>query len=152
MQVESSNDPLLRIQNEISEVEKREMELRHEHELMSPRSSISGDDHHERSASPQNICSKDHFKKNKIIEPQPKPQLLAPPALIRAQSQPQLFLVSPVKISSPHRGIMAKFIASRGKLNVNQASTQQNSNNFRKNLIMVMKGNYEKLISYVKYY
>lgn len=133
----------MRIQNEISEVEKREMELRHEHELMSPRSSISGDCDHERSASPQNICSKDHFKKNKIIEPKPKPQLLAPPALIRAQSTPQLFLISPVKISSPHRGIMAKFIASRGKLNVNQvnqASAQlQNSNNFKKNLIMVMK-------------
>lgn len=117
------------------------MELRHEHELMSPRSSFSGDGDHERSVSPQNICSKDHFKKNKIIEPNSKPQMLAPPVLLRAQSQPQLFLVSPVKMSSsPHRGIMAKFIASRGKLNVNQVNqaSTQNSNNFKKNLIMVM--------------
>lgn len=94
-----------------------------------------------RSFSPQNICSKDHFKKNKIIEPQPKPQLhhslLATPALTRALSQPQLFNISPVKISSPHKGIMQKFIASRGKLNVKQVNQPIQSNNFKKNLIMV---------------
>lgn len=135
----------MRIQNEISEVEKREIELRNEHSTMSPRSSTGNMEdllEEDRSTSPQNVCMKDLFRKNKIIEPQPKPQLLAPPALTRALSQPQLFHNSPVKINSPHRGIMAKFIASRGKLNVNQvnhASTQQpNSNNFKKNLIMVM--------------
>jgi hypothetical protein len=130
----------------MAEVEKREMELKNEHAMvLSPRSSgINASDLpvNERSPSPQNICKKDHFKKNKIIAPQPKPQLLAPPALTRALSQPQLFHVSPVKISSPHRGIMAKFIASRGKLNVNQgnhaSAQQQQTNNFKQNLIMVM--------------
>jgi hypothetical protein len=128
----------------MAEVEKREMELKNEHAMvLSPRSSginMSDLPVVERSPSPQNICKKDHFKKNKIIAPQPKPQLLAPPALTRALSQPQLFHVSPVKISSPHRGIMAKFIASRGKLNQgNHASAQQQqTNNFKQNLIMVM--------------
>lgn len=142
----------MRIQNEISEVKKREIELRNEHSTMSPRSSTGNVEdllEEDRSASPQNVCTKDLFRKNKIIEPQPKPQMLAPPALTRAYSQPQLFHNSPVKMNSPHRGIMAKFIASRGKLSVNQvnhASTQQqpNSNNFKQNLIMVMLKNEEK--------
>jgi hypothetical protein len=168
----------LRIQNEISEVEKRELELRNEHAMMSPRMSFDNDDvlllvheqpsniitngdyhqeqeqqqHHQQveddedetrsvtSPPPVNVCIKDNFKKNKIIEPQPKPQLLVAPVLTRALSQPQLFNISPVKIGSPHRGIMQKFIASRGKLNVNQVNQplQNGTNsNFRKNLIMV---------------
>lgn len=151
---EPSNECLLRIQNEISEVEKRELELRNEKALISPVMSptiengtadvalVADIEHHSsdvRSVSPQNICSKDHFKKNKIIEPQPKPQLhqmLAAPALTRALSTPQLFNISPVKISSPHKGIMQKFIASRGKLNVNQVNQPAQTNNFKKNLIM----------------
>jgi hypothetical protein len=157
-QQEPSNECLLRIQNEISEVEKRELELRHEHALISPSTPTSNgvvtfevDDHQHqplpavdvtdvRPTSPQNICSKDHFKKNKIIEPQPKPQmhqLLTAPPLSRALSQPQLFNISPVKISSPHKGIMQKFIASRGKLNVSQVNQAAPTNNFKKNLIMV---------------
>ncbi|KAG5673295.1 hypothetical protein PVAND_003355 [Polypedilum vanderplanki] len=166
---EPSSDCLLRIQNEISEVEKREMELKKEHAMLSPRMSVENDDiieppqeslndetrnssfnQHESEDDtrfltpppPVNVCMKDNFKKNKIIEPQPKPQLLVAPALTRALSQPQLFNISPVKIGSPHRGIMQKFIASRGKLNVNQVTNQpiQNgngtNNNFKKNLIM----------------
>lgn len=158
MQQESPSDGLMRIQNEISEVEKREIELRKEHALMSPRTSNGHVEEivleEDRALSPQNVCSKDLFRKNKIIEPQPKPQLLAPPALTRALSQPQLFLNSPVKISSPHRGIMAKFIASRGKLNVNQVNhpnaqqqqTHQTNNNFKKNLIMVIINEMRKII------
>ncbi|XP_070490828.1 uncharacterized protein mdu isoform X2 [Chironomus tepperi] len=151
---EPSNECLLRIQNEISEVEKRELELRNEHALISPSTPttngtvtfevvdeqpLPADVIDVRSTSPQNICSKDHFKKNKIIEPQPKPQmhqLLTAPPLSRALSQPQLFNISPVKISSPHKGIMQKFIASRGKLNVSQVNQPAPTNNFKKNLIM----------------
>lgn len=157
---EPSNECLLRIQNEISEVEKREIELRTEHAMLSPRMSLENaddviiinepmkndqDDALEQTRaisppSPQVVCTKDNFKKNKIIEPHPKPQLLVAPALTRALSQPQLFNVSPVKISSPHRGIMQKFIASRGKLNVSQVNQQMQNgttnNNFKKNLIM----------------
>ncbi|CAG9809955.1 unnamed protein product [Chironomus riparius] len=152
-QQEPSNECLLRIQNEISEVEKRELELRNEHALISPSSPttngtvtfdvdddpLPADVIDVRPTSPQNICSKDHFKKNKIIEPQPKPQmhqLLTAPPLSRALSQPQLFNISPVKISSPHKGIMQKFIASRGKLNVGQVNQPAPTNNFKKNLIM----------------
>jgi hypothetical protein len=134
---------LIRIQNEISEVEKREIELRKEH-ASSRTNSINGDSYSSSSPEPTAVSpttvidSKDHFKKNKIIEPQPKPHFMAP-VLTRALSTPQLFQVSPMKkfnISSPHKGIMQKFIASRGKMIGNQqyASTQ---NNFKKNLMMV---------------
>jgi hypothetical protein len=132
----------MRIQNEISEIEKREIEFKTQHSNISSGHRLSFDEDAKsndeyRSPSPQSICSKDHFKKNKIIEPQPKPQILVPPVLTRAASQPQLFLASPVKISSPHRGIMQKFIASRGKLNVSQVNQPVQNNNFKKNLIMV---------------
>lgn len=161
---EPGHECLLRIQNEISEVEKREIELRNEHAMISPRTSVNNESEHQtcennnnnnnnnhlnddddttRSQSPvlaaANICSKDHFKKNKTIAPQPKPQLLAPPALTRALSTPQLFNISPVKIGTPQRGIMQKFIASRGKLNVNANQINQqspNSNYLKRNLIM----------------
>lgn len=138
---------LIRIQNEISEVEKREIELRKEHETS--RTSSVNDDSSEMSSSDSpepistpivNIDSKDHFKKNKIIEPQPKPQYLPAPGLTRALSTPQLFLVSPVKnfnINAPHKGMMEKFIASRGKMIGNQHSPAQL--NFKKNLMMVRK-------------
>jgi hypothetical protein len=135
-----THDGLIRIQNEISEVEKREIELRKEH-ASSRTNSVNGDSIS--SSSPEPIIvspvtvidSKDHFKKNKIIEPRAPP----PFVLTRALSTPQLFQVSPMKkfnISSPHKGIMQKFIASHGKMIGNQqyASTQ---NNFKKNLMMV---------------
>lgn len=140
-----THDGLVRIQNEISEVEKREIELRKEH-ASSRSNSINGDTF-ELSSSPEpthsptvTFESKDQFKKNKIIEPQPKPMFMAP-ALTRASSTPQLFQVSPMKkfnINTPHKGIMEKFIASRGKLIGNQQySTTQN--NFKKNLMMVRR-------------
>lgn len=139
-----TQDGLIRIQNEISEVEKREIELRKEH-ASSRTNSVNGDSH-ESSSSPEPIAqptvivdSKDHFKKNKIIEPQPKPQFMAP-ALTRAVSTPQLFQVSPMKkhfnINAPHKGIMEKFITSRGKMIGNQQYTTT-QNNFKKNLMMV---------------
>ncbi|CRK88061.1 CLUMA_CG001846, isoform A [Clunio marinus] len=141
-----THDGLIRIQNEISEVEKRENELKKEHASVLPSSrtnSLNGDVS-ETSSSPEpsstppvvTIDSKDHFKKNKIIEPQPKPQYLPVPGLTRALTSPQLFQVSPMKKfnlnNTPHRGIMEKFIASRGKLIGNQPA----QNNFKKNLMM----------------
>lgn len=137
---------MIRIQNEISEVEKREIELRKEH-ASSRSNSINGDTFETFSSPEPNastpaviIDSKDHFKKNKIIEPQPKPQFMAP-ALTRAYSTPQLFQVSPMKkfnINTPHKGIMEKFIASRGKMIGNQQYTTT-QNNFKQNLMMVRK-------------
>lgn len=139
-----TQDGLIRIQNEISEVEKREIELRKEH--ASSRSNSVNGDSLETSSSPEpsqspNIVtydSKDDFKKNKIIEPHPRPSFMAP-VLTRAVSTPQLFQVSPVKkfsINTPHKGIMEKFIASRGKMIGNQQYTTT-QNNFKKNLMMV---------------
>jgi hypothetical protein len=144
-----THDGLIRIQNEISEVEKREIELRKEHENSSRSNSVNGDVSVETSSSPEpsspppiKFDSKDQFKKNKIIEPQPKPYLLAAPALTRALSTPQLFQVSPMKkhfnVNSPHKGIMQKFIASRGKMIGNQQYSPA-QNNFKKNLMMVRK-------------
>lgn len=137
-----THDGLIRIQNEISEVEKRETELRKEH-ASSRSNSINGDVSEASSSpepivSPVNVDSKDHFKKNKIIEPQPKPQYLPAPGLTRALSTPQLFQVSPMKkfnINAPHKGMMEKFIASRGKMIGNQPA----QSNFKKNLMMVRK-------------
>lgn len=140
-----THDGLIRIQNEISEVEKREIELRKEHASSSRSNSVNGDNESSSSTSPEPtqspiiiVDSKDHFKKNKIIEPQPKPQYLPAPGLTRALSTPQLFQVSPMKkfsINSPHKGIMEKFIASRGKMIGNQPA----QSNFKKNLMMVRR-------------
>lgn len=141
----------MRIQNEISEVEKREMELRNEHAMISSPtlSPIAHNDHTKRGKvfsvlddepeynSPTNIDKKDDFKKNKIIEPHPRP-LQMPGTLTRALSTPSLFQKSPlnkININSPHKGIMERFIASRGKLVTNQHAIPQN--NFKNNLIMV---------------
>lgn len=142
------HDGLIRIQNEISEVEKREIELRKEH-ATGRKNSVNSDSTVEEFSSPEPAASpphvttfesKDLFKKNKIIEPQPKPYLMAAPALTRALSTPQLFQVSPMKkhfnINSPHKGIMQKFIASRGKMIGNQQYSSA-QNNFKKNLMMV---------------
>lgn len=136
---------MIRIQNEISEVEKRENELKKEH-ATSRTNSINGDSFEEvnspePSQSPTVVTfdSKDDFKKNKIIEPKPKPLFLAP-VLTRAVSTPQLFQVSPVKkfsINTPHKGIMEKFIASRGKMIGNQ-QYNNSQNNFKTNLMMVI--------------
>lgn len=133
-----THDGLIRIQNEISEVEKREIELRKEH-ASSRSNSVNGDEEPQpKPIAAVDINSKDHFKKNKIIEPRPRPQFI-PPALTRAYSTPQLFQVSPMKrfnVNAPHRGIMEKFIASRGKMLGNQQYTTT-QNNFKKNLMMV---------------
>ena len=125
-------------------MEKREIELRKEH---APSTASSVDDDEERQSSPEPkqspsvvIDSKDHFKKNKIIAPKARPQFMAP-ALTRAYSTPQLFQVSPMKrfnVNAPHRGIMEKFIASRGKMLGNQQYSTTH-NNFQKNLMMVRK-------------
>lgn len=148
-----THEGLVRIQNEISEVEKRENELKKEH-ASSRTNSVDGDAF-ETSVSPEPlpivITGKDHFKKNKIIEPQPKPMFMAPSPLTRALSTPQLFQVSPMKkfnMNTPHKGIMEKFIASRGKMIGNQQYTTT-QNNFKKNLMMVRNTSVELLSLFV---
>lgn len=143
-----NNDPLKRIQFEISEVEKRETELRNEHAILSVQSPSSV---RNSIMQPLSECSsddlaviidkKDDFKKNKIIEPNPLPKRLSVPLLTRAVSTPQLFQISPVNkynfSNSPQKGIMQRFIAAGGKLSVN--NQYQPQNHFLKNLMMVRK-------------
>lgn len=121
-------------------MEQREIELRREHSLNGnvSEASHSPEPH---ITSPVSVDSKDHFKKNKIIEPQPKPQYLPAFGLTRALSTPQLFQVSPMKnynVNTPHKGIMEKFIASRGKM-IGSQHYAPAQNNFKKNLMMVRK-------------
>lgn len=141
-----NNDPLKRIQFEISEVEKRETELRNEHAILSVQSPSSVRNSIMQSSSECSsddsaviIDKKDDFKKNKIIEPNPLPKRLSVPLLTRAVSTPQLFQVSPVNkynfSNSPQKGIMQRFIAAGGKLSVN--NQYQPQNHFLKNLMMV---------------
>lgn len=143
-----NNDPLKRIQFEISEVEKRETELRNEHAILSVQSPSSVHNSVMQSSSECSsddsaviIDKKDNFKKNKIIEPNPLPKRLSMPLLTRAVSTPQLFQVSPVNkynfSNSPQKGIMQRFIAAGGKLSVN--NQYQPQNHFLKNLMMVRK-------------
>lgn len=153
-----SNESLIRIQNEISEVEKREIELKKEHETV--RSTTNGDDvnghddhnNDEREQSPEPVVikfsTKDEFKKNKTVQPTAKPNFLQlpVPGLTRALSTPQLFQVSPMQrfnaTSTPQRGIMERFIASRGKIIGNQQRSSiqhphHQQHNFKNNLMMV---------------
>lgn len=143
-----NNDPLKRIQFEISEVEKRETELRNEHAILSVQSPSNVRNSIMQSSSECSsddsaviIDKKDDFKKNKIIEPNPLPKRLSMPLLTRAVSTPQLFQVSPVNkynfSNSPQKGIMQRFIAAGGKLSVN--NQYQPQNHFLKNLMMVRK-------------
>ena len=158
MQIVLPDDPLLRIQAEISEVEKREIELRDEHrnlalktaESSPPVSPTNSDKINEDQQSDDSgfvvspsvakkFESKNNFKKNKVVQPEPHPLpttvLHKPLVLTRALSTPQLFQVSPVKrfnMQNPsQKGIMQRFIASRGKM------VQQQQNHFQSNLIMV---------------
>lgn len=155
-QIILSDDPLLRIQAEISEVEKREIELRNEHrdlalktaENTPPVSPTNSDKTNEDQQSDDSgfvvspsvakkFESKNNFKKNKVVTPaaQPVTTLHKPMVLTRAMSTPQLFQVSPLKkfnMNPSQKGIMQRFIASRGKI------VQQNqTNHFQSNLIMV---------------
>lgn len=143
---------MIRIQNEISEVEKREIELKKEHENVHV--NINGHSNcpkptiNDRQISPApepvvKFSSKDEFKKNKIVQPEAKTKFLPLPVhgLTRALSTPQLFQVSPMKrfsMNTPHKGIMERFIASRGKIIGNQQrSPIQQQHNFKNNLMMV---------------
>lgn len=142
-------------------MEKREIELKKEHEIV--RTTTNGDDvvnghdvdhndEHEQSPEPAVVIkfsTKDEFKKNKTVQPTAKPNFLQlpVPSLTRALSTPQLFQVSPMKrfnsTSTPQRGIMERFIASRGKIIGNQQRSsiqhpqQQQQHNFKNNLMMV---------------
>ncbi|CAO1435864.1 unnamed protein product [Diamesa serratosioi] len=145
VEILQNNDPLKRIQFEISEVEKRETELRNEHAILSVQSPTTVQSSIMQSSSECSsddsaviIDKKDNFKKNKIIEPNPLPKRLTVPLLTRAVSTPQLFQVSPVNkynfSNSPQKGIMQRFIAAGGRLSVN--NQYQPQNHFLKNLIM----------------
>lgn len=145
-----THEGLIRIQNEISEVEKREIELKKEHESVQVTVNVNG--HSEalhdvvsRQISPEPVVkfsSKDEFKKNKIVQPEAKTKFLPLPVqgLTRALSTPQLFQVSPMKrfsMNTPHKGIMERFIASRGKIIGNQQRSPIQQHNFKNNLMMV---------------
>lgn len=155
-----SHEGLIRIQNEISEVEKREIELKKEHETVRVTSDNGHVDHNssgssstssDREQSPEPVVikfsTKDEFKKNKTVQPTAKPNFiqLPVPGLTRALSTPQLFQVSPMKRfnagNQPQRGIMERFIASRGKIIGNQQRSPihhpQHQQNFKNNLMMV---------------
>ncbi|XP_053678380.1 uncharacterized protein LOC128728758 [Anopheles nili] len=130
-------DPLKRIQEEINEVTRREQELREGHRMgveerngldLNDDSLSSGNsDDSGLSLSPTPVHSpsvsnlKDKLEQNGKEEKPRRPYALPQTkALTRARSTPQLFHTStPPRRFNPnpnHRGIMQKFIASRGRL------------------------------------
>uniref|UniRef100_A0A182N2P0 A-kinase anchor protein 2 C-terminal domain-containing protein n=1 Tax=Anopheles dirus TaxID=7168 RepID=A0A182N2P0_9DIPT len=135
-------DPLKRIQEEINEVTRREQELREGHrtgagdrnglDLNDDNLSTGNSDDSGLSLSPTPVHSpsvsnlKDKLEQNGKEEDQQQQQrrpytiLPNPKALTRARSTPQLFHTStPPRRFNPNpnqRGIMQKFIASRGRL------------------------------------
>ncbi|XP_058834755.1 uncharacterized protein LOC131691967 [Topomyia yanbarensis] len=144
-----TEDPLKRIQEEINEVARREQELRQGHRLNDSSdyclSSANSDDSG-LSLSPSPIHSPSVSNLKDKIEAANSQlnvttahdalangnrQLLLPQmkALTRARSTPQLFQISPNRRFNPNpnqRGIMQKFIASRGKLNKLQSTPGNN--------------------------
>ncbi|XP_055535310.1 uncharacterized protein LOC129724431 [Wyeomyia smithii] len=136
-----SDDPLKRIQEEINEVARREQELRqghhgtdsHEYCLSSANSDDSGlslSPSPIHSPSVSNLKDKIEAVSNQLMTTNGHDntllngnlQLILPQskALTRARSTPQLFQISPNRRFNPNpnqRGIMQKFIASRGRLN-----------------------------------
>lgn len=138
-------------------MEKRELEFKHEHENishdkdkfspqsppMSPTNSdkINDDQQSDDSGfavSPETAKKyelKNNFSKNKIVEPkiQPRPTNLV---ITRAISTPQLFMPSPpvkkFNFAPTQKGIMERFIASRGKM-----VPYQQSNSFQGNMTLV---------------
>jgi hypothetical protein len=147
-----NDDPLQRIQKEISEVEKREMEFRNEHANittiekcklaiqsppMSPTNSDKINDDQQSDDSGFIVSSdvakhydmKNNFSKNKIVEPKVQPRS-TPLVLTRAVSTPQLFQNSPARkfnFAPAQKGIMERFISSRGKLVTSQQNGFQNN-------------------------
>lgn len=135
-----TEDPLKRIQEEINEVARREQELRQGHRLNDSNddclSSANSDDSGlslspspVHSPSVSNLKDKIEAASNQIngtnghdALTNGNRQFILPhsKALTRARSTPQLFQISPNRRFNPNpnqRGIMQKFIASRGRLN-----------------------------------
>lgn len=135
-----TEDPLKRIQEEINEVARREQELRQGHQLNDSNddclSSANSDDSGlSLSPSPVHSPSVSNLK-DKIeaassqlngtnghdVQPNGNRQFILPQsnALTRARSTPQLFQISPTNrrfnVNPNQRGLMQKFIASRGRL------------------------------------
>lgn len=144
-----TEDPLKRIQEEINEVARREQELRQGHHLNDSNddclSSANSDDSGlslspspVHSPSVSNLKDKIEAASNQIngtnghdALPNGNRQFILPQsnALTRARSTPQLFQISPNRrfnVNPNQRGIMQKFIASRGRLN---KLTPNNNNN-----------------------
>jgi hypothetical protein len=149
------DDPLVRIQQEISEVTKREMELRNEHNRNGGglNDSVDNDDcvsstHSEDSGfstspspvhnSPAKVMLEDdaanEIEEIKIssqtggakVTPTKVYTLPQSKALQRAVSTPQLFQVSPMRrfnVNPNQRGLMQRFIATRGKLAITKQSS-----------------------------
>lgn len=147
-----TDDPLKRIQEEINEVARREQELRQGHRLNDSiddcLSSANSDDSG-LSLSPSPVHSPSVSNLKDKIEAQAasnqingtnghdaltngtRQQFILPQSksLTRARSTPQLFQISPNRrfnVNPNQRGIMQKFIASRGRLNKLQPSAATN--------------------------
>ncbi|XP_058460735.1 uncharacterized protein LOC131436183 isoform X4 [Malaya genurostris] len=146
-----TEDPLKRIQEEINEVARREQELRQGHRRTDSAdyclSSANSDDSGlSLSPSPVHSPSVSNLKdKIEAVNSQQSASsihdtlangnrhLMLPQAkaLTRARSTPQLFQISPNRRFNPNpnqRGIMQKFIASRGRLNKLQSTPGNNVN------------------------
>lgn len=147
-----TEDPLKRIQEEINEVARREQELRQGHRLNDSNddclSSTNSDDSGlSLSPSPVHSPSVSNLKgkieaasnqRNMInshdaLTNENRQFVLAhSKALTRARSTPQLFQISPHRrfnMNPNHRGIMQKFIASRGRLSKLHTATNGSSGN-----------------------
>lgn len=150
-----TEDPLKRIQEEINEVARREQELRQGHRLNDSNddciSSANSDDSglslspspiH--SPSVANLKDKLEAASNQIngtnghdgaaALTNGSRQFILPQsnALTRARSTPQLFQISPHRrfnVNPNQRGLMQKFIASRGRLSKLASSNNSNSQN-----------------------
>lgn len=151
-----TDDPLKRIQEEINEVARREQELRQGHRLNdsiddclssansddsglslspspvhSPSVSNLKDKIEAQAASNQMNGTNGHDALTNGTRQQQQQQFILPQSksLTRARSTPQLFQISPNRRFNPNpnqRGIMQKFIASRGRLNKLQPSAATN--------------------------
>lgn len=124
------DDPLKRIQEEINEVARRERELREKislsngdataHNTQMDGSSAQSDDSGVSSASsPINGVSTNGLKDTKYIRSNTinptSTKLYATSNLTRTMSTPQIFMPTRFNISSGQKGLMQRFIASRGK-------------------------------------
>lgn len=148
-----TEDPLKRIQEEINEVARREQELRRGHQLNDTNddclSSANSDDSGlslspspVHSPSVSNLKDKLEAASNQIngtnghhdALPNGNRQFILPQsnALTRARSTPQLFQISPNRrfnVNPNQRGLMQKFIASRGRLSKLAANNNNVNNN-----------------------